>query len=361
MGKTSIILIIYWILILSLPLASLCFTIYNKNAIYSELRPLSILISLFFNTTLIVFCLIKPIDIENIYSRSSTTYQQMLKTYFIEEESLWGLEKVYDKFDGVIDKNISIIERENIKSIIIKETKTIEEDSKTVFIYVMEICYGKTKNLTRTVMRRYREFIEMFHDLKISNPDKIFPEFPGMTATKKDVTVEVLKKRGIFFNEMLEFIVSEKLNSPILNIFLTSAVESEFIKINKKERIMSTVQETNFFVYISKVTKEKKKFMIYARYEVIVQCGKFNTTTYHRFSDFKELRKYLCKRYRNIGELPEDYIMKSSINPKVISERKIRLTSFLQSLLDRQDLKVDAEVVRFLKLDKIVIPNEINK
>lgn len=362
MGKTSLILIIYWFLLLSLPLSSLCFTIYNSNNINSDFRPIAVIISLIFNSALIIFCLIKPIDIGDIYSRSSTAYQQMLKAYFVdEEESLGDPERVWDKFDEVVDRNISIIERENIKSIIIKETKTIEESSGTVILYAMEICYGKTRDLTRTVMRRYREFIEMFHDLRLCNPEKNFPEFPGMTATKKDVTAEIIRKRGIFFNEMLGFIVSEKLNSPILNKFLTSALESEFILINSRERIMSTVQETTFFVNISKAMKEKQKFMTHARYEIVVQCGKFSVTSYHRFSDFKDLRKYLCKRYRDIGELPESYVMKSSINPKVVKERKIRLTSFLQSLLDRSELKADAEVVSFLKLDKIVVPTEIKE
>ncbi|OMJ71472.1 hypothetical protein SteCoe_30299 [Stentor coeruleus] len=362
MGKTSLILIIYWFLVLSLPLASISFTVYENNAISSDFRPMAVLISLFFNSALIIFCLIKPIDIGDIYSKSSTGYQQMLKAYFVEdEESLGDPEKVWDKFDEVVDRNISIIERENIKNIIIKETKTIEESSGTVVLYIMEICYGKTRDMNRTVMRRYREFIEMYHDLRNCNPEKILPEFPGMTATKKDVTAEVIKKRMIFFNEIFEFIVSEKLNSPVLNKFLTSAAESEFIQINSRDRIMSTVQESTFSVNIPKATKEKQKFMTHARYEIVVQCGKFSIITYHRFSDFKDLRKNLSKRYRDVGELPESYVMKSSINPKVVKERKIRLASFLHSLLDRPELKADADVVSFLKLDKIVIPVEIQE
>jgi hypothetical protein len=235
----------------------------------------------------------------------------------------------------------------------IKETKQIEDGSGIDVFYVIEICYGKTKNLMRKVVRRFREFIEMFYDLKKFNPKVVFPEFPALMVNKDDLTEEVIRYRGIIFNELFDFIISKHLRSPVLDNFLTNIKESEYIKIDPKERVMSTVFETTFIVNIKKTKKDKHKFVSQTIYEITVSCGKFSTTTHHYFSDFKSLRKSLKKSNESIIDLPNSHITKSSINPKVVEERKIKLAEFLQYLLDTPEFKTNPEVVDFLKLDII--------
>ncbi|OMJ78540.1 hypothetical protein SteCoe_21601 [Stentor coeruleus] len=352
-GKTSLVLIIFWFIILLLPLSSFLLSILENNSEYHHLRNLLILIIILFNCALIVFCLIRTVDVRDVYTRTSTTYQQMLKSYFIEDESLEDSRKDLSVVDDAEEKDKSIFERENIKKIVIKETKNIEDGSGIDVCYVIEICYGKTKNLMRKVMRRFREFIEMFYDLKKYNPRVVFPEFPVLTINKEDLTEEIIRNHGIFFNELFDIIISRRLRSQVLDKFLSNTNESEYIKTNPKDRVMSTVFETVFTVNISKTKKDKHKFVSQTIYEITVSCGKFSITTHHYFSDFKSLRKSLKNSHENIIDLPKSHLTKSSINPKVVEERKIKLAEFLQYLLDTPEFKTDPEVVNFLKLDAI--------
>lgn len=353
MGKTSFILIIFWFTVMLLPLSSFLLSMEEDDFKYHNIRILLILINILFNCALIIFCLIRTVDVRDIYTRTSSTYQQMLKSYFIEDESLEDSRKDVSVVDDLEEKEKSIFERENIKRVMIKETKQIEDDLGIDVFYVVEICYGKTKNLMRKVVRRYREFIEIFYDLKKYNPKVAFPEFPALIISKDDLTEEIIRNRGIAFNELFDFIISKRLRSPVLDNFLANIKESEYIKIDHKERAMSTVFETTFTVNITKTKKDKHKFVSQTIYEITVNCGKFSTTTHHYFSDFKSLRKSLKKSHESIIDLPNSHITKSSINPKVVEERKIKLAEFLQYLLDTPEFKTDPEVVDFLKLDII--------
>lgn len=58
------------------------------------------------NGLLIVFCLVKSIDIDDIYSRPSTDYKKILNTYFIEDESVEFSRRISEKQNGISIKNI---------------------------------------------------------------------------------------------------------------------------------------------------------------------------------------------------------------------------------------------------------------
>ena len=83
MGRTSYILIGFWAFMILSPLTVLIFAIISGNH-SNEPRYVLKLVSLILNTLLVVFVGLKRIDLENVYSRSTSIYQQLLKTYFIE-------------------------------------------------------------------------------------------------------------------------------------------------------------------------------------------------------------------------------------------------------------------------------------
>ena len=306
------------------------------------------------NAFVVILSIAKRIDVHNIYSRSSTTYNQILNSYFPEDVSLEDPEKLWDKWDALAEETVPIVERENIKSIKINTTKEIEDKDGKVVLYILEICYGKTRDINRIVLRRYREFYELYNNLKACNEKTEFPAFPKMTKTKNEVTFEVVKQRTMVFNELFAIIVKEKLNCPVLSKFLSTKASAEIVESDRRERIMSTIEENIFSVSIPKARKEETKFKTHAKYEVIVKCGKIVITTHYLFSDFKNLHKLMKKRYKNIVELPSTNLIKSSANPKVVKERRLKLESFLKGLLDNKYTKADQDVVSFLKLDTII-------
>lgn len=349
LGKTTWILLSFYAFMILTPITVLLVDMDSDISI-SNLRYTLKLISLFLNALLIGFGIIKRTDIGNIYSRSSSAYNQLLKSYFVEDESIEDPEKLWEKWDTLAEETVPIVTRENIKSITITGTKEIEDVLGIIIFYIIEIDYGKTRSLKREVPRRYREFLQVFYDLKTSNPNVQFPDFPAFTKTRSEVTKEVVRQRGQTFNEIFQLIVSEKLHCPSLSKFLNKSPEPEFSEAERKNRIMSTIQETEFTVSINKATREEKKFMTHARYEIVVFCGKKSVTSYHRFSDFKKLHKTLAKRHKNLEELPPNHLTKSSTNPKVVKERKLKLQEFLAGLLNDPFTKSDIDTVRFLNL-----------
>ena len=352
MGRTSYILIGFWAFMILSPLTVLIFAIISGNH-SNEPRYVLKLVSLILNTLLVVFVGLKRIDLENVYSRSTSIYQQLLKTYFIEDESIEEVEHPWDKWDTQ-EEEVSIIDRENIKSIFIKGTTEIEEPEGIIIYYIIEITYGKTHNLKREVLRRYREFFEMYNDLKSSHISINFPDFPKITSTRKEVTGEVIRQRGQDFNELFQLIMTERLCSPGLSKFLSNKPDIDIAGNGRYERVMSTIQDTNFTVSITKAVKQDYTFLPHANYEIVVRCGTKIIKSSHRFSDFKILHKSLKKKYKITDELPPSDLTKSSINPKVIKERKIKLQGLLMSLIENPITKIDPDVISFLKLDTII-------
>ena len=353
LGKTSNYLLGFWAFMLITPATALLIEM-DFNESDKNIRHVLKLASLVINTFLVIFCLIKRTDIEDIYSRSTSAYKKLLKSYFVEEESILSADKLWDKWDNLSDASVPIIERENIKSIFIKGTKDHEFSEGTVSFFTIQIEYGKTKDLKREVLRRYREFLHMFNELKLANPNTVFPDFPRLTRTRNEVTKDVIKERGQLFNQIFNIIVTERLNCPELNRFLSKSPELEMTDVERRGRIMSTVQETEFTAIISKAVKEETKFATQARYEVVVRCGKYSITTHHLFSDFKALHKSLSKKHKNLDEIPPSHVTKSSANPLVVKERKVKLQGFLNSLLSDPFTKADIETIRFINLDAII-------
>jgi hypothetical protein len=350
MGKTSIILICFWTGMMITPILMFVTDTYAENGI--KVRYYMNAIILILNALVVLVCLFKRVDIGNIYSRSASAYHQLLKSYFVEDESI-AEDKIWEKWDTLAEETTPIVERDNIRSMVIKETRETEEDGEIGIYYVIDISYGKIKQLNRTVLRRYREFMGLYKELKSAYPAKELPEFPRMMVKKSDVNERVVKERVAAFDELLRFIISEKLHCPTLTRFLSTKPENEISNCPPRERLKSTIQENLFTVSISKARKEKKKLLTHASYEIEIKCGKNVITTFHRFSDFKTLRKGLAKRHKSIGELPASYITKSSVNPKVVKERKVALESFLNSLLEYVNTKTDPEVISFLELDRL--------
>ena len=305
LGKTSYYLLGFWAFMLITPATVLVET--NVNYSEKSTRYVLKMGSLVINTFLVIFVLMKRTDVEDIHSRSASAYNKLLKSYFVEDESTAGADKLWDKWDSLSDASVPIIERENIKSIFIKGIQNHESSEGTITFFIIEIEYGKIKTLKREVLRRYREFLHMFNDLKQANPSVVFPDFPRLTSTRNEVTKDVIKERGQIFNQ------------------------------------------------IFKAVKEETKFATNVSYEVVVKCGKYFTTTHHLFSDFKALHKSLSKRHKNLEELPPSHVTKSSGNPLVVKERKVKLEALLNGLLSDPFTKADVETIRFLNLDAVIL------
>ena len=353
LGKTSYYLLGFWAFMLITPATVLVET--NVNYSEQSTRYVLKMGSLVINTFLVIFVLMKRTDVEDIHSRSASAYNKLLKSYFVEDESTAGADKLWDKWDSLSDASVPIIERENIKSIFIKGIQNHESSEGTITFFIIEIEYGKIKTLKREVLRRYREFLHMFNDLKQANPSVVFPDFPRLTSTRNEVTKDVIKERGQIFNQIFNIIVTDTLNSPELNRFLGKRQELEMSEAERRGRIMSTIQETEFTAFITKAVKEETKFATNVSYEVVVKCGKYFTTTHHLFSDFKALHKSLSKRHKNLEELPPSHVTKSSGNPLVVKERKVKLEALLNGLLSDPFTKADVETIRFLNLDAVIL------
>jgi hypothetical protein len=101
MGKTTKILILYWGFIMLTPILDLVF--YEKLFSIRGIIMVGILVD---NSLLIMFCLVKSVDIDDIYSRPSTDYKKILNTYFIEDESVEFSRRISEKHHGISIKNI---------------------------------------------------------------------------------------------------------------------------------------------------------------------------------------------------------------------------------------------------------------
>ena len=353
MGKNSAALLGFFTFMILTPLIVLLVDT-TSGINESNLRYVLMIISLFLNVFLVVFIIVKRIDVDYTKSASSDNYHQLLGSYIVDDESIEDVDKIWEKWDTQAEESVSVIERENIKSINIKGTKEITESEGNIVYYIIEINYGKTQNLKREVLRRYREFFEMYSDLKAANSSVEFPVFPLITNTRKDVTAEVIKKREKAFNELLQLILVKKLHSRGLSRFLSNKSEIDITGINKRERVMSTIQDTTFTVAITKAVKEEGKFFTHASYEINTKCGLHVIKSAHRFDDFKILYKSLKSKYLIANEFPESYLIKSSVDPKIVKERKIMLQALLTSLIENPVTKSDPEVVKFLNLDTII-------
>jgi hypothetical protein len=279
-----------------------------------------------------------------------------MKSYFLEDESLEDEDQIWDKLDKLADESIPLIERENIKSITVKPGDSKDWPEGRVHYFAIEVTYGKTKNLSRTVLRRFREFIIFFIDMKSANSSVQFSEFPGILQIKEQVTPAVLSQRVKFFNDFFQVILKNKLNSPLFSKFLSLRV-AEVAHPNQRLRTFSCVQEIPVEVQLSKAFRKSSRFLTKANYEIVVSSGAFFVKTFHLFDEFKDLRKRLRKRHAEIDELPANHILKSSANPEVVKERKGKLRNFLQNLVENNDTKVDKDLVGFLNIDKIYFSN----
>jgi PX domain len=353
MGRTTGVLIAFWGFMTLNSVVILLADLGLSKGI-ENLRSVFLMIEFGLNSVSFLFVLVKKVDISNIYSRSSSQYNYLLKSYFIEDESLEEPGKVWNRLDNVLEKNIPIIQRENIKSILIQDTREVAEGDDLVVYYIIEVCYGKTRDLKRTVLRRYSEFLELYQDLKEANPSIKFPEFPKMTKTRIEVTRDIVNLRFEIFNLLMSEILKQKLDSPLLAQFLSSKPRPPMTDNEKRERIMSTIEETIFNVAVTKATKEETKFKTHAKYEVLVKCSGINIVSYHRFQDFKYLHKSLKKRHKNLESLPPNHFIKSSADPRIVKERKLKLENYLKNLLNNSNTKSDPEVISFLKLDSII-------
>ncbi|OMJ86515.1 hypothetical protein SteCoe_11927 [Stentor coeruleus] len=85
---------------LSLAIAPVC-----NEKIFS-IRGFIMISILIDNIILILFCIVKSIDIDDIYSRPSIEYKKILKAYFIEDESLEFSRRISEKQNGISIKNI---------------------------------------------------------------------------------------------------------------------------------------------------------------------------------------------------------------------------------------------------------------
>ena len=116
LGRTSGFLIGFWSFLLLDPLIILLIEVRSDSNRKNSWEILTI-INLMLNAFVVILSIAKRIDVHNIYSRSSTTYNQILNSYFPEDVSLEDPEKLWDKWDALAEETVPIVERENIKSI----------------------------------------------------------------------------------------------------------------------------------------------------------------------------------------------------------------------------------------------------
>ena len=352
-GQTSLALIGFWGFMLITPTIVLILSVLGK-ADKSMLRSSLVGIKVACNLFIVLVVIVRRVDIGDIYSRTSSVYNQIMKSYFLEDESIEDEDKIWDKFDKLVDESIPLIERENIKSIVARSCEPKDTPAGWVNFYAIEISYGKTKNLTRVVFRRFREFIVFYLDLKDANPAVGLPEFPQVLQIKEQVTSIVISQRLNFFNDLFQVIMKNKLNSGLFSRFFNVKV-NEVLHPNARLRTYSCIQEIPFDVSLSKAFRKSSRLVTKANYEIIISSGDFSVKTFRVFDEFKDLRKVMVKRHLEIDQLPSNYFLKSSADPAVVKERKSKLRVFIQKLIESNDSKIDKDLVKFLNLDRIYL------
>lgn len=86
-GRTSGALLCLWSILLITPvlLTTLEVLGFEKP---TSFRFIATITKIILNLFLVIFTLIRRVDVSDIYSRSSSMYNQMLKSYFLEDESV---------------------------------------------------------------------------------------------------------------------------------------------------------------------------------------------------------------------------------------------------------------------------------
>lgn len=351
-GQTSCALLSLWLFLLLTPMLILLIGILEIESV-SSFRLIATLLKLIFNFFVVSFTLCRRVDIGDIYSRTSSVYNQMVKSYFLEDESVENPDNIWDKWDKLAEESTSLIERENIKSVILKGTEARDTPKGQIVFYTIEICYGKTKDLTRFVNRRFREFLVLYLDLKSANPTVDLPLFPKILQSHEQLTQTIISERCQYFNQIFSIIMKNKLNCPLFSKFFSSKFDNEVVLQDPKLRAYSCVSEMPVEIELNKAFRKSSRFVTQANYEVVVNCGGFVVKVQHTFGEFKDLRKKLLKKNKMIEELPQSKLLKSSANPELVKERKRELQRFLQKMVDDPELKTDKDLIKFLSLDMI--------
>lgn len=86
-GGTSNALLYLWSILLITPILLTILEILGLEKA-SSFRFIATIAKIILNFFLVVFTIIRRVDISDIYSRTSSVYNQMLKSYFLEDESV---------------------------------------------------------------------------------------------------------------------------------------------------------------------------------------------------------------------------------------------------------------------------------